>query len=336
MAARAPRVDCVDARMVDAGPVAGVLEHRERLAGAEEDRFRTLELAPGERGVGLSRGEEEPVHLVHLREVGGGGGLAPLERTEPLAEGGLDDVGGAVLERSEGAHARGRDRPLGVEPLLAEESARHRRDERRVERREEGELDVDAGHRVPSESGPGPSRRGTGRRAAVVAASGDHTARASGGAEPWRSGRSGRNGAPHGSLPSARVPQAVTTNSRGRPKPSMASALAGAPSSPVSFTWEPRRRAARRQSREGDTRTGCGRCPRRAGGDGRRNPRPGLPHPTAALAEPYSALWPGFLAVLDTLLVLASHTVSPVKRRIQHADPRHRSRHVRPSRRHRP
>ena len=141
------RVDRIDAGVVDSGPMARVLEHRERLAAAEEDHVRALELAPRERGVRLARGEEEAVHLVHLRKVGGGRGLAAFEGAEALAEGGLDDVGGAVLEGGERAHPGGSDRPLRLEPLLAQEPPGHRRDERRVERREQGELDVDAGHR---------------------------------------------------------------------------------------------------------------------------------------------------------------------------------------------
>ncbi len=115
---RAAHIDRVDPAEIDPGPVARVLEHRERLTAAEQHRLGALEPVPVEIGIRLARRQEEPVHLVDLGEMHRTRCLALVERIEPLAQGRLDDVGGAVLERRDRGHTGRCDRPLGLEPLL--------------------------------------------------------------------------------------------------------------------------------------------------------------------------------------------------------------------------
>ena len=54
---------------IDAGAVAGVLEHGHRLAALEHDDLGALEFVPREIGIRLAPGEEESVHLVDLGEM---------------------------------------------------------------------------------------------------------------------------------------------------------------------------------------------------------------------------------------------------------------------------
>ena len=146
-------MDGLEPAVIDTGLVAGIFEHGQRLAAAEQHDLRPFELAPVERRVGFPSGQEKPVHLVDLGEMDDAGILALGQRPEPLAERRLHDMGGAVLQRRDGGDAGRRNRPARLQPLLVQEPAGDGRDQRRIEGREQGELDVDLGH------GRRPSRR---------------------------------------------------------------------------------------------------------------------------------------------------------------------------------
>src|ERR1700681_4513787 len=64
---------------IDACLVTGVFEHGDRLATLEHDDFGVLQLVPGEGGIRLASGEEEPVHLVDLGEMDCGRRLPLIE-----------------------------------------------------------------------------------------------------------------------------------------------------------------------------------------------------------------------------------------------------------------
>jgi methionine-R-sulfoxide reductase len=130
--------------------VAGVLEHRQRLAPVIHEHTPALQLVPGERRIRRAAGQEEPVHLVDLGEVHRGRGLALLERPEALRRRGLADVHSAGHHPLDRGLPGRRDRVPGREPLLLEEAGGDRRDQRGVESREAGELDADlVAHDLP-------------------------------------------------------------------------------------------------------------------------------------------------------------------------------------------
>src|SRR5262249_39532619 len=87
--------------------------------------------------------EEEAVLLVDLREVRGRRRLTLLQRAEALRGRGLADMHAAVLKAGDGRGAGRRHRVLRPQALLLEEAGGDRRDQRRVERGEAGELDAD-------------------------------------------------------------------------------------------------------------------------------------------------------------------------------------------------
>ena len=99
---------------IDTCFVAGVLEHGERLAPAEHDDVGAFQLVPCEGGIRLASGEEEPIHLVDLGEMDCGRRFPLIERREPLAQGRLSNVSGAIFQGSERRDARRRDRPLRI------------------------------------------------------------------------------------------------------------------------------------------------------------------------------------------------------------------------------
>ena len=142
----AAEMDRLQSFVIDAGLVAGVFEHGERLAAAEEHDLGTLQLAPVEIRIRVAPGQEEAVRLVDLREMDHAGNLASRQRTERLAERRLHDMGRVVLQGCNGGNPRQRDRPVGLQPLFGQEAAGHCGDERRIEGREHGELDVESGH----------------------------------------------------------------------------------------------------------------------------------------------------------------------------------------------
>ena len=86
-------VDNLQAAIVDAGPVAGIFEHGERLAAAEQQDFGAFQPAPVEIRVGRAPGQEEAVHLVDLGKMDDAGLFAFRQGPEGLAERRLDDMG---------------------------------------------------------------------------------------------------------------------------------------------------------------------------------------------------------------------------------------------------
>src|SRR6266851_3682621 len=139
----ARHVHRLDAREVEPALVARVLEHGERLTAVVGQDALALELVPGEGRIRRAASQEEPVHLVDLGEVHGGRGLALLERPEALGGRGLAHMHGAGHDPFDRRLAGRRDRMPGREPLLLEEAAGDRRDQRGVEGGEAGELDAD-------------------------------------------------------------------------------------------------------------------------------------------------------------------------------------------------
>ena len=124
--------------------MAGVLEHRQRLAAVVHQDLAGRELRPGEVRIGLARGEEEAVPLVDLREVQRGRRLALLERPEALRGRRLRHVHAAVQQTGDRRLARRGDRMRWGEAFLLEEAAGKGGDQRRIEGGETGELDADS------------------------------------------------------------------------------------------------------------------------------------------------------------------------------------------------
>ena len=125
----------LDTLEIDAGTVAGVAQHRVRLAATEDDDLGVLQLMPVEVIVGVTRADEKPVHLVDLREVQRVVGFTALDRIEGLARRRLHDMRTAVSNRIHRGNPGGRYRPFVIEPLAFQEPARHGDDQRRVKRR---------------------------------------------------------------------------------------------------------------------------------------------------------------------------------------------------------
>src|SRR6266702_1595937 len=98
---------------IDACLVAGVFEHGVRLASLEHDDFGAFQLIPRKRWIGLASGEEETVHLVDLGEMECDRRFPLIERGEPLAQGRLNDVCGAIFQGCERRAAWRRNRPFG-------------------------------------------------------------------------------------------------------------------------------------------------------------------------------------------------------------------------------
>src|SRR5262249_26029808 len=97
----------------------------------------------GEGGVWAAAGQEETVLLVDLCEVERRRLLALLQRAEALRRGRLRHVHRPVDQPGNGRFSRRGYRVLGLQALLLQEAARHGGNERRIERRETGELDAD-------------------------------------------------------------------------------------------------------------------------------------------------------------------------------------------------
>ena len=136
-------IDGVDGLVVEAFLEAGILEHGHRLAAVVDDHALALELVPREVLVGAAAGEEEAVLLVDLGEVQRRRLLALLERQETLGWRRLGDVHGSVRQAGNPGLAGRRNRMLSRQPLLLQEAARHRGDQRRIECGKSGELDAD-------------------------------------------------------------------------------------------------------------------------------------------------------------------------------------------------
>ena len=145
-------IDRVQAGVVHALLVQGVLEHRERLRAVVDEDARTLQLPPGEVRVGAAAGDEEAVALVDQREVHDLGALAALERSPARRGRRLDQLDAAVGEPRARRRAGAGDRELGLEPLGREEAARLGRDQRAVEGRIAREQDADLGQGAVSRS----------------------------------------------------------------------------------------------------------------------------------------------------------------------------------------
>src|SRR5262245_28195543 len=136
-------VDRPGGRVVETAAVAGVLEHRERLAAVIDKNLRGFQLVPREGRIGPARREEEAVLLVDLREVHRRRRLTLLERPEALGRRRLANVHGAVQQAVDRGLTRRRDGMRGSQPFRLEKPAGERGDQRRVESREAGELDTD-------------------------------------------------------------------------------------------------------------------------------------------------------------------------------------------------
>src|SRR6267142_566265 len=133
----------VSVRSHSRAAVAGVLEHRDRLASVIDEDLRALELVPRERPIGATPREEETVLLVDLREVHRRRRLALLERPEALRGRRLADVHRAVQEAVDRRLAGGRDGMRGPQALRLKKPSGERGDQWRVKGREAGELNVD-------------------------------------------------------------------------------------------------------------------------------------------------------------------------------------------------
>jgi hypothetical protein len=139
-------VDDPELAKIDARLMAGILEHREGLAASEKDHLSAFKALPRKVRIGCPAGDEEPVHLVDLRKMNCRRRLARGQGCKGLAWSGLDDIGPAFLQCLHRGDPGRRDRPFGFQPFGLQEPTGHHRDKRRVESREQRELDVDAIH----------------------------------------------------------------------------------------------------------------------------------------------------------------------------------------------
>ena len=117
------RIDGLDFGEIDARLVAGVFEHGQGLAAAEQHGLGAFQLVPAEIRIGLAPGEEKAVHLVDLGEVHRRRRLALAQRRKALAQGGLHDMRRAVLQRRDGRNAGRRHRPVRLQTFGLEKTA---------------------------------------------------------------------------------------------------------------------------------------------------------------------------------------------------------------------
>jgi hypothetical protein len=136
-------VDGLDRAVVQAPPVAGVLEHRERLAAVVDEHPFAPELVPGEREIGGAGREEEAVLLVDLGEVDRGRPRALFQRAEGLRRRRLADLHCSVHDPLDRGRAGRGDGMFRLQSFVLQEAAGDGGDQRRVEGGEARELDAD-------------------------------------------------------------------------------------------------------------------------------------------------------------------------------------------------
>ena len=143
---RVAGVDRRQAGVVDTRPMTGVFEHGERLAAADSTTSAPSSLRQSKSGSGSRPVRKKPsISLI----------WAKWRTPDPRPATAARSPGSAPTGRHGRCRPRGRRwptppaaRPTNRPPaLLGQEPAGHGRDQRRVEGREQGELDVDTGHR---------------------------------------------------------------------------------------------------------------------------------------------------------------------------------------------
>ena len=113
--------------LIDINPafIAGIFKHRHWLATMVNQDFSAFELVPAKCRIGIAAGQEKPVHLIDLCKMNTSWHTALIQGVKALAKGRLNNIGGTVIKRGNGGHARCGNRIFEIQPFFFQKTASH-------------------------------------------------------------------------------------------------------------------------------------------------------------------------------------------------------------------